>query len=96
MSAAQCNNPLVMMKLLKNGANINAVDKYNMNALHCVIEDDGHGDDSDYDQLEAVELLLKNGIDLSHREKNGLTPLEAALEKQREKMVYMITEALSK
>lgn len=57
--------------LLKKGANVNAVDQYDMTPLHYAAESKA--------PIEVVKLLLKKGANVNANDTNNTTPLQIIL-----------------
>lgn len=69
--------------LIKQGMDINRVEKNGMTPLWVAVEEN---------KLETVEVLLKNGADTSYKNSSGLTVLEYSQKKNR----YLMTELIKK
>jgi ankyrin repeat protein len=85
MMAAQAGKPEIIQELLERKANINAVDTWDQwTALQWA---------SSSGQLEAVSLLVKNGAEIHHKDKNGKTALALAQEKGQTKVAELLKAA---
>lgn len=56
-----------MNKFIKNGGNVNEVNKFQMTPLHVAVQEI---------QPKIIEILLKNGAHVNHRDVRGRTPLD--------------------
>ena len=68
--AAECNQPAMCLFLLKNGAEIDALDNFGGSALHAAA--------ACQSQTRVIKLLLKHGANPHLRDSEGLTPLDVA------------------
>ncbi|XP_008207655.1 ankyrin-3-like [Nasonia vitripennis] len=65
--ATRCNDPEVLLTLLKRGANIDATDNHGRTALHIACENSN---------LEKIKMLLSVGADAFVGDRYGQTPFE--------------------
>jgi ankyrin repeat protein len=70
-------------KLLKEGADVNAKDKYDMTPLHSAARN-GH--------IEVVKLLIEKGAYVNANDKNGWTPLHFAAFSGHIEVVMLLLE----
>ena len=69
--------------LIKNGANVNAKNKFNYTPLHKAVFN-FMGADPDEKQCEKIlNLLLEKGADIDAQDGNGITPLMGAVQKPK-------------
>lgn len=68
--AAECNQPSMCRFLLKNGAEIDALDNFGGSPLHAAA--------ACQSQLRVVKILLRGGANPRLRDSEGLTPLDVA------------------
>lgn len=68
--AAECNQPAMCLFLLKNGAEIDALDNFGGSALHAAA--------ACQSKTRVIRLLLRHGANPHLRDSEGLTPLEVA------------------
>jgi len=62
------NEPIMVAKLIKQGANVNSRTKYQTSPLHVAASKD----------LEIVSMLLENGAEVNARDAEDKTPLHEA------------------
>jgi ankyrin repeat protein len=58
-------------------------DIYSNNCLH-------HAISQKCPNLKVIEFLLNNGVDVNHKNKNGETPLEIAIQKQKQSIIELL------
>lgn len=63
----------MVMELLKNGANVNALDEYKNTPLHVI-----GGIQDFYNQYVIADLLLNAGADINAKNMYNMTPLDLA------------------
>jgi len=65
--------------LVANNANVNAVDDDGRNVLHIIAKGENLTRGEPIEQLsQLVELLIKKGADIHHKDNNGSTPIDIA------------------
>lgn len=77
--AAQCNQPAMCLFLLKNGAEIDALDNFGGSALHAAA--------ACQSKTRVIRLLLRHGANPHLRDSEGLTPMEVA-QKYHHEAIY--------
>ncbi len=85
--AAECNQPAMCLFLLKNGAEIDALDNFGGSALHAAA--------ACQSQTRVIRLLLRHGANPHLRDSEGLTPLEVA-QKYHHEAIYTYLQHASK
>lgn len=80
----RCKNELVASALLAAGAYINAVDSNGYNALHWAATP------REIVDRPTIELLLKQGIDVMAKDKDGLTPMDLAKQSNQTDLVVIL------
>ena len=84
--------------LLEKGADINFLDEYDQNALHC-LADGGNGDPNVQEtdnELACAKLLIDAGVLMDQRDINNYTPYERAQQNHRPLLAQYILSRLTK
>lgn len=91
--AAENNNHIIIEYLLLKGINVNGKDKLGRTPLHCAA-----GKNKDKSHLTTIEVLLKNGADVSIQDDENQTSLNYLLENNQTntEIIELISEYMCK
>lgn len=105
--AALEDNEEMISYLLEHGANINQKDNYGQTSLHfstycsCSRDEeiekpsDRKGKEKK-DKAKMMKYLIEHGADVNGKDKNGLTPLKIAKQKENERVIEYLLEHRAK
>lgn len=87
--AARKAFPEAIVLLCNYKANVNAQDDKGNTALHYVVS---YGREGDPHKNNAIECLIKNGANLSLKNRQGLTPIQIAINNKKYDIAFYILE----
>lgn len=92
LAAAHTNWQAVQL-LAQYHANVNAQDYKGNTALHYVVS---YGREGDPHKNNAIECLIKNGANLSLKNRQGLTPIQIAINNKQHDIAFCILDCYQK
>jgi len=89
MCAAACGYPETISLLLKHGADANAATDYGDTALIMAVKDLKRGKN----KLDVISALVKGGASVTTANREGLTPVKAAVRKREQDVINLLKKA---